>query len=74
MELAILFVARDLAVGVRNERDRLARDGGESIRTRGPQRVLGFIQNGEEPVAVHHFKRMAGRVGVGANVVRQMES
>jgi hypothetical protein len=47
----------------------LAGDGGELIRTRGTQRVLGFIQNGEKPVAVYDFKRMAGGVGIGSNVV-----
>ena len=69
MELAILFVSRDLAVRIAEEGNRLPGDGGELIDSRGAQRVLGFIQNGEKPVAVYDFKRMARGIGVGANVV-----
>jgi len=33
--------------------------------------ILGFIHNGKEAVTVHHFKRMARSIGVGANIVCQ---
>jgi hypothetical protein len=69
MELAILFVPRHRALRVPEERDGLAGDGGELIHSRGTQLVLGFIQNGEKLAAIYYVKRMARRIGVGANVV-----
>jgi hypothetical protein len=69
MEIAVLFVACNLAVGIAEEGKRLTRDGGEPIDTRGAEPVLGFVENGEEPVALYDFKRVAWFVGVGANIV-----
>ncbi len=74
MERAILLIPCHLAACIARERDRLTVHGGEQIDPRGTQLILGFIHNGKEAVAIHHFKRMARSIGVRANVVCQPRS
>ena len=69
MERAILLIPCHLAVCIARERDRLTVHGGKPIDPRGAQWILGFIHSSKEAVAVHHFKRMAGSIGVRAYIV-----